>query len=328
MKREPTIRSAPFFRGKEVLMLLALIAGMLLSQAIPISRAADGPTDLAMTGQQAPTPVPTQAPPGDAPGGPNGDPADPPPHPCVIGAFDISRSCAVELHDMAAACVESIAALFQNGQADEAPQLVETCIGAINQHAQDCLGALRDHCDACMTDLIDEDAPMELIEAVTFACREGAEHILHAKGDAIDAIERAVEHGIAQTCMRAMRRITAGCVEQNAQTAQACVEQIAALLEQGLVGEAVQAAQACQGEIKQQTAECAREIVGRCQDCMERLIHRCADARLILRVRKACEQSLRLLHHSAKRALQQIRDALPPPPDGEDGNVPEVMPAG
>ncbi len=317
MSRESTFRSASHVPSKAACVLLALVVGILYLTTAPLSRAAEEPAAFSRAAQDAVEAVPMQEPPVEALGEPGEDLQGPPPHPCVITAFDISRTCAVELHDAAAACIETIAQLFENGQADEVPPLVEACIEGINQQAGDCMGVLRDHCDECITTLIEEDAPIELIEAVARACHEAGGHILHARKDAVDAIKDAVDHGIARACVKAMRRLTTACAEQNAQTAQACVEQIEALIEQGLMEEAIEAARNCRREIRLQTAQCGRELIGRCHDCLDQLMRRCADEGLIHRMRNVCEQSLRRLHQSAKRAILQIGDALPPPPPDE-----------
>jgi len=243
------------------------------------------------------------------------DPADPPPppHPCIEVALEMGHVCAEDTRDIAAECIETITQLFQEGYIDGAHAVARECIEHVNRHTEGCLHGLREHCHRCVEELIEEEAPIELIEAVIRACHEAAEHILLARRGALCAIEDAVDRGEAHFCAELVHRLAAECAERNDQIAVECVEHIEELLAAGQTEEAVEAADHCIRQIRRHSAECAREIQDITQNCLQRLMRHCAGEELIQLVLEARELSLRLVFGSAHEAIQQIRTALPPP---------------
>lgn len=241
-----------------------------------------------------------------------GDPQAPPP-PCAEPLRQITLRCVEQTRSTATACIGKIAQLFEQGQPEAAQAAAQACIEQINQHTADCLQALRDQCQACLAELLNQNAPMGRIEALHRACRRAAKHILHARRGAVGAIQDAVDRGIAQRCFAEIHQQAVGCADQNAQTAADCVAQIEALLTAGQTQEAVDAAEACVRKIHATTADCAHVIQAICQDCLQRLVRNCGEGMIVARLRQACRANLGLLLRSARQAVGQIHNALPPP---------------
>lgn len=242
------------------------------------------------------------------------NPPEPPP-PCAEALRQITLRCVEQTRTIATTCVGEIAQLFEQGQPEAAHAAAQACIEQINQHTADCLQALRDQCQACLAELLNQDAPMERIEALLGACRRAARHILHARRGAVGAIKDAIDRGIARRCITEIHQTAVDCADQNAQTAADCVAEIETLLANGQTQEAIAAAEACTRQIRTNTADCAQVIQAICQDCLQRLVRNCGEGEFVARLREACRTNLEFLLRSARRAVGQIHDALPPPPD-------------
>lgn len=242
-------------------------------------------------------------------------PAQPPP--CAQPLRQITLQCVEQTRTIATACVGEIAQFFQQDQPEAAHAAAQACIEQINQHTAGCLQTLRDQCRDCLTELLNQNAPMEPIEALLGACRRAARHILHARRGAVGAIQDAVDRGVAQRCIAEIHQQAVGCADQNAQTAADCVVEIETLLAAGQVEQAVAAAEACIQQIRATTADCAHVIQAICQECLQRLVRNCGEGMIVARLREACEATLDFLLRSARQAVGQIHNALPPPPDPE-----------
>lgn len=244
------------------------------------------------------------------------DDPQPPPPPCAEPLRQITLQCVEQTRTLAATCIADVAQLFQQGQPEAAHAAAQACIEQINQHTADCLQALRDQCQACLAELLDQNAPIERIEALLRACRRAAGHILHARRGAVGAIGDALDHGVAQRCIAEIHQHAVDCAEQNARTAADCVAQIETLLAAGQTQEAVAAAEECIRQIRSNTVECARDIQAICQNCLQQLIRNCGEGMVVARLREACEVNLGILFRSARQAVGRIHNALPPP-DGQ-----------
>lgn len=244
-----------------------------------------------------------------------GDPGPPLP-PCVDDFRQLTRLCLAQTRDMATACVQQIADLFDKGEVEAAHMAAAACIDQINLHTEGCLTELRDKCRACIGELMHNDAPPGLIRAVLGACQRAAERILHARRGAVGAVRDAVDVGDARHCIQAMHQVAAECADQNAQIAEQCVAEIEALLAKGDIAGAIARAEECIQQIRQHTGDCVGAIHAICQDCLGGLIRNCGNGGLVGRVLEACKAQVELALGSARQAVRQIRDSLPPPEDG------------
>ena len=104
-----------------------------------------------------------------------GDPPDLAPPPCFDDIRQAIRLCVEETRGIAAACVEAIEQLFEAGEPEAAHEEAVACVEQINQHSEDCLQVLRELCANCLNDLLDNDAPMGVIEALLRQCHRHAE---------------------------------------------------------------------------------------------------------------------------------------------------------
>ncbi|MCZ6698229.1 MAG: hypothetical protein O7F76_11835 [Planctomycetota bacterium] len=238
----------------------------------------------------------------------------PPPPPCFQPIVQLTQQCVQQTFAMTTACVDQIAQLFQNGNPQQAHQVAQTCIEQINQHTGQCLPAHRDHCQNCLAQLLENDAPMEVIQALNHLCQRTTNHILQARRGAVGAVKHAVDAGVAQNCVAAIHQIATGCAGQNQQIASNCVPQIEELLANGHVQQAVALAQNCIQQIRSHTGQCAAAILEHSQNCLQHLIRNCAEGMLIHQVQQAARENRMQVIGSGMAAIQQIRSALPPPP--------------
>jgi len=241
----------------------------------------------------------------------------PPPPPCVEDIRQTALQCVEQTRNIVQTCISDIAQLFEQGQFEAAHMAAQACIEQINQHTEDCLQTLRQQCETCLADLIDQNVPPERLDALLGACRRAARHILHARRAAVGAIRDALDRGVAARCMTEIHQLAVDCADQNAQNAADCVAQIEALLANGQSDEAIATGRACIREIRTRSTQCAREIQARCHECLAQLLRNCGESEVVRRLLEACRDNLHLVLRSAHQAVSQIRDALPPPPDGQ-----------
>ncbi len=256
---------------------------------------------------------------GDDKGGdvPPGDPGDPPGelHPCIEAALNIGRTCAQQNRQAAENCGQAIAGLFQDGNPQQAHAVAGACIEQINEHSAQCLDVLHNHCETCIETLIENEAPVHLIEAVVRSCMKAERKIRSSRRKSVARVKGAVNVGDARLCSMHLREMAANCAQQNQQGASDCVEQIEALLEAGEVQQAVQLAQQCIRQITEHSLMCVHGIRAGARQCIEHLGDEDASQPLIRMVRQAKRDAVGRVFESAGQAVLRIRAALPEPPD-------------
>ena len=167
-------------------------------------------------------------------------------------------------------------------------------------------------------ELMDRDAPPDVIDELRRACREAADAILDARRAAAGEIENSLDRAEAERCVMAIRQHAGACAGRNGQIAEECILQIRRLLDDGQLDEALTLARRCILNIRANTADCTRAIHELCHRCLQHLVRNCANALLIHQVKTVCEESIEQVVASARRSIGAIRDILPPPPMDSD----------